>query len=140
MKKKTDQIALTASRFSALIGCDRNEILKRLAEQKAEPTGRKNGGDEYSLRSLFQAAIGGDVTEQRLRKLRAEADKLEYDLATKRRDLIPVGEVEKLVIHCFTAIREIIWRSPLEEIQRRDILHQLMALKTHDWSKEAPDL
>jgi hypothetical protein len=106
MKRKAEDIALTASRFSALVGVDRNEILNRLEEAKAEPVGRKNGGNTYSLRDLFHAAIGGDIQEQRLRKLRAEADHLELSLRTKRRELVPVSESVETVVQCA-------WDTPL---------------------------
>lgn len=139
MKPKSDQIAITASRFSALVGMDRNEILKRLEEAKAQPLGRKNGGDEYSLRDLFHAAIGGDIMEQRLRKLRAEADTMEHQLALKRREVLPADEVEKAVVWSFTKIKTIILGSPLDRREQDAILTTLMNLR-EDWSKEAPDL
>jgi hypothetical protein len=135
MKPKTDRISLTASRFSALVGIDRNELLKRLAEQKAEPTGRKNGGDEYDLRALFNAAIGGDVAEQRLRKIRAEADKLEHDLAVKRGQFVPVDEVKQLGVDVMTKVRTVILTSPLEHREQDEILRQLHELANHDWTK-----
>jgi hypothetical protein len=113
MKRKAADIALTASRFSSLVGVDRNEILNRLEEAKAEPVGRKNGGNEYTLRDLFHAAIGGDIQEQRLRKLRAEADHLELSLRTKHRELVPVSESVETVVQCAWDIRAHILSMPI---------------------------
>jgi hypothetical protein len=128
MKRKPDQISLTASRFSALVGVDRNEILNRLEEAKAEPVGRKNGGMEYSLRDLFHAAIGGDVMEQRLRKLRAEADHLELSLRTKRRELVPISESVETVVQCAWDIRAAILALPLPHEDQDRMILQLQKL------------
>ena len=128
MKRKTDTIALTPSRFSALVGVDRNELLNRLEEAKAAPVGRKNGGSEYTLRDLFHAAIGGDIQEQRLRKLRAEADHLELALQTKKRLVVPISESVDVVVQCGQDIREAILRLPIPPDDQDKMLLQMQKL------------
>jgi hypothetical protein len=129
MKTPTPDPALTASRFAAIVGTDRNELLKRLAEQGAAPVGRKNGGDLFDLKALFQAAIGGDIAEQRLRKVRAEADRLEHELQVKRREVLPAAEVLALGIDIMTKVRTVILTSPLSAREQDAILAQLEGLK-----------
>jgi len=136
MKRKAEDIALTASRFSALVGVDRNEILNRLEEAKAEPVGRKNGGNEYSLRDLFHAAIGGDVQEQRLRKLRAEADHLELSLRTKRRELVPSEEAVELIVKCGWDIRNHILSMPIPHKDQDQLILGMQRL-SEIWQAQA---
>jgi hypothetical protein len=136
MKRKAEDISLTASRFSALVGVDRNEILNRLEEAKAEPVGRKNGGNEYSLRDLFHAAIGGDVQEQRLRKLRAEADHLELSLRTKRRELVPAEEAVELITKCGWDIRNHILSMPIPHSDQDQLILGMQRL-SEIWQAQA---
>jgi hypothetical protein len=138
MKRKAADIALTASRFSALVGVDRNEILNRLEDAGAEPVGRKNGGNEYSLRDLFHAAIGGDVAEQRLRKLRAEADHLELSLRTKRRELVPAQEAIDLITKCGWDIRQHILSMPIPHKDQDELILGMRRLSDL-WAAEADE-
>jgi hypothetical protein len=139
MKTKSDLTAMTASRFSALVNVDRNEILKRLEDAKAVPVGRRNGGELFQLGDLFRAAIGGDIAEQRLRKLRGEADVIEHSLALKRGEVVAVAEVERAVLWFFTKIRTVILASPLDRREQDAILMSLVNLRD-DWNREAPNL
>lgn len=136
MKRKEPDISLTASRFSAIIGMDRNEILKRLEEAKAESVGKKNGGELYGLKDLFRAAIGGDIMEQRLRKLRAESAKLEHDLAVKRREFVPVSESVETVLQCGHDIRAAITSLPIEHAEQ-DKLLRIMQKVAEVWQARA---
>lgn len=132
--------AYSIHKFCQLTGFDRNAIAKRIEEIQAEPVGQSSqGANLYHLRALVRATISGDIEAERLRKVRAEADKIEYDLAIRRRDYVPTEEVMKLGAWHMTAVREIIWRSPLEERERRSILLHLVALKDHDWRKGSVD-
>lgn len=132
--------AYSIHKFCQLTGFDRNAIAKRIEEIQAEPVGQSSqGANLYNLRSLVRATISGDIEAERLRKVRAEADKIEHDLAVRRRDYVPTDEVIKLGQWHFTAVRQIIWTSPLEERERRSILLHLVALKDHDWRKGSLD-
>jgi hypothetical protein len=125
MKKSTSEICLTASKFCALTGTDRHEISKKLTELGCVPTGTRNGGKEFNLRDLYHAAIGGDIAEQRLRKLRAEADILAITLQAKRGELVPTSESVETVTQCAWDIRQAILGLPLEPAVQDSILLQL---------------
>ena len=133
--KKTTSPSFTASKFAALVGCDRHQLIRRLGEANARPASESGRGAEYALRDLVNAAVGGDAAAERVRKLRLECSKLEHDLAVRRRDYVVTEEVVKAGQWVFTAVREIIWRSPLDEDTRRAILHELVGLRDHDWRK-----
>jgi hypothetical protein len=136
--KKPPTTTYTPSKFAALVGCDRHQLIKRLAENNATPATATGRGSEFGLRDLVNALAGGDAAAERVRKLRLECEKLEHDLSVKRRDYVATAEVIKLNEWIATAIRETIWRSPLDEGARRAILHELCSLKDHDW--RGPDL
>lgn len=138
MKRKPPEspAIFTIHKFSQLTGFDRHFIAKRIEELRPEPAGESaQGAPLYHLRDLVRAILGGDIEAERLRKIRAEADKIEHDLAIKRRDYVRTDDVIRLGQWHMTAVREIIWRSPLEERERRSILHELLALRDHDWRK-----
>jgi hypothetical protein len=130
----------TIHKFCQLSGFDRNAIARRIEEIQAQPSGESSqGASLYHLRDLVRALLGGDIEAERLRKIRGEADLIEHNLAVRRRDYVRTEDVIKLGLWHFTAVREIIWRSPLEERERRAILHELLALKDHDWRKDDPN-
>jgi hypothetical protein len=131
--KKPPTTTFTASKFAAIVGCDRHQLIKRLGENSATPASATGRGSEYGLRDLVNALAGGDAAAERVRKVRLECEKLEHDLSVKRRDYVPTAEIIKLNEGIAVAIREIIWRSPLDEGARRAILHELVALKDHPW-------
>jgi hypothetical protein len=131
--KKPPTTTYTPSKFAAIVGCDRHQLIKRLGENNATPASVTGRGSEYGLRDLVNAAAGGDAAAERVRKVRLECEKLEHDLSVKRRDYVAIREIIQLNEGIAVAIREIIWRSPLDESERRSILHELVSLKDHDW-------
>jgi hypothetical protein len=136
--KKPPTTTYTPSKFAAIVGCDRHQLIKRLGENNATPATETGRGSEYGLRDLVNAATGGDAAAERVRKLRLECEKLEHDLLVKRRDFVSTEEVAKFSEWIAVAIRETIWRSPLGESERRAILHELASLKDHDWRGGGP--
>lgn len=139
MKKTTSEITLTASKFCSIVGTDRHEISRKLAELGCVPTGTKNGGQEYSLRDLYHAAVGGDIAEQRLRKIRAEADHLELSLRVKRGELVAAAESVEVVISCGWDIRNAILALPLEPAAQDAMLLQLQKV-AEVWQAKADAL
>jgi hypothetical protein len=139
-RKSTETTVFTVHKFAQIAGFDRQSLAARLEEIRARPVAKSpQGAGLYHLRDLVRALLGGDIEAERLRLVRFQADKLESQLAERRRDLIPVAEVIFLGQKHFSIIKDIIWRSPLDEDARRKILHELCALKDHDWQREYED-
>jgi phage terminase Nu1 subunit (DNA packaging protein) len=134
MKKTTPTATFTIAKFCQLAGFDRHTLAKRLSEAGATPVAQSaQGASCFSLRDLIQGVLGGDIEAARVRLVTAQADRAEHALAVSRRDYVPTAEIIKLNEGIAVAIREIIWRSPLDEGARRAILHELCSLKDHDW-------
>lgn len=125
MKRNTEKITFTPHKWASLIGCDRHELAKKLNELGCTPATSDGRGNEYSVRDLFNAAVGGDIAEQRLRKIRAEADHLEMSLQVKRRELVPISESVETVVACAWDIRAAILALPLEPAAQDAMLLQL---------------
>ena len=136
--KTSEKVAFTASRFASLTGIDRSTLARRLTEQNAKPVSTTGRGDEFSLRDLHNAATGGNQATERLRKLRAECEKLELDVAVRRREFVSAAEVEKLGQAVVIEIREIILHSILPRNDQDAILWKLVALKDMDFLKKEP--
>ena len=135
--KKTERTTFTASRFAALCGIDRAALTRRLSEQNAKPVATDGRGDEFAMRDLYNAACGGNQAAERLRKLRAEADRLEHDLSVKRREFIRVEDVKKLGEKVVRASTNVVLRSDLPHEVQDKFLNEMAALAKLDWGKEA---
>ena len=115
----------------------RETVRKRL-ENVPFTTGAK-GAHLYDA-ELAGAAIEaidynrGELTMERLRKLKAERELLEIELGKQKRELIPVDEVYKLMENCFVGIKMKILSSSLSEIEQDRILNDLASLKDADFS------
>ncbi len=142
MKRKpataaTSPEEFTASRFAALVGCDRHELARKLEVTGATPVGKKNGGAVYRLKDLVIAFAGGDERAERMRKLRAEAEKVELQNMRSRGELIEVASVKKLGERVMIAVRNRILNMPLTDDEKDSCLRELLALAEMDWSREA---
>ena len=124
----------TASRFSSLVGADRHEIQKKLAEIKAKPTGTRNGGKVYGLRDLVMAYAGGDERAARVRKLKAESERLEIQNARSRGELIEIAQVKRLGQKITGAIQTKLMSFPLTEDEQDKCLKDLLQLRDLDFS------
>lgn len=132
----SDVPELTASQFAGLVGADRHEIAKKLNENGAQSVGSKGPGKLYSLRDLVNAHIGGDEKQERIRKLRAESEKLEVFNLRSKGELVPVATVKKLGAKAMSAIKIQILNFPLTNEEKDECLQNLLALKTLDFSEE----
>ena len=137
MKQTPQEIALTCSRFSALVGADRHEMEKKLEELKAAPVGTRNGGKEYALRDLCKAFAGGDERAERIRKTRAESERIELQNSRTRGETIEVQLVKKLGEKVIIAIRQRILAFPITKDEQDELLLQLLSLRDLDWESEA---
>ncbi len=132
----SDNPELTASQFSALVGADRHEIAKKLNENGAQSTGKKGPGLLYGLRDLINAHLGGDEKAERIRKLRAESEKLEVANARQRGELVPVASVKKLGQKVMGAVKIKILNFPLTDDEKDQCLRDLLTLGDKDWGGE----
>jgi hypothetical protein len=113
-RKSTETTAYTVNKFSQIVGFDRQSIASRLADLRSTPVAESpQGAGLYHLRDLVRALLGGDIEGQRLRLIRAQADKLESQLAERRRDLVPAAEAVNLVVACAHDIKQTILALPL---------------------------
>ena len=127
---------MTVSAFSALMACDRHELATKLSTLKAEASGTKNGGKVYRLKDLVLAYSGGDERAERLRKTRAESERIELQNARSRGEMIEVERVKKLGERIMIAIRQKILQSILTDDEKDKILLDLLNLKNLDWTRD----
>jgi len=135
--KRTDKVAFTPSRFAALIAADRHEIIRKLSEMGAKPTSSDGRGDEFTLKDLVAAHMGGDLKREQLRKTTEEADKLALANSRTRGETVEIAAVKKLGEKVMVAIRNRILNLPLTDNEKDRILLDLMELEKIDWSREA---
>lgn len=98
---------VTDEDLGALIGVSARQI-RHLAQQgtlERVERGRFELGT--SIKALIDNAAGdgSELNKQRVRKLRAEADRVELELARARGELAPIGEFEKVQTAAYTQIQ-----------------------------------
>ena len=106
---------------------------------KARPCGKAKGkaagGALYHFRDLFNAAVGGDIEAERLRKTREEADKLALANARARGELVDVDSVGRLGEAVFVRVRAKILSSPsLTDDEKDQLLKEILQLEEIDWA------
>jgi hypothetical protein len=130
----------TPAKFAREAGIDRHVMTERLASAKIRPVGkargRASGGDLYHFRDLFNAALGGDIEAERLRKTREEADLLAIKKARMQGELVDVGDVKKVGMAVFARVRAKVLSSTLLDSEKDALLRDLLTLKDHDWATE----
>lgn len=119
------------------MACDRHELATKLSALKAEPTDTKNGGKVYRLRDLVLAYAGGDERAERLRKTRAESERIELQNARSRGELIEVARVTRLGQRVMIAIRNRILQFPITDDEKDALLTELLNLGKMDWTRDA---
>lgn len=125
---------MTASAFSRAVGADRHQLSKKLAELKSRPVGKKNGGELFTLRDLVQAHVGGDERAERIRKLRAESERLEIQNARSHGELVEVVQVKKLGQQVMSAIKQKIMSFPISDGEKDKLLADLLSLREMNFS------
>lgn len=137
MKRTPEKASFTASRFAALVGADRHELTRNLETLKASPVASNGRGAEYSLRDLVTAHNGGDERAERIRKNRAESERIELQNSRTRGELVEVQAVKKLGERVMIAIRSRILQFPITDDEKDLLLTELHSLGKMDWSREA---
>ena len=139
MKRKPDHPGtFTVSKFAAITGIDRHELQRRLESAGAVPTAATaRGAGEYKLRELVVAFAGGDERAERLRKTRAEAERIEIQNARSHGELINVAEVKKLGAGVMVVVRNKILASSLTRDEQDALLLEILNLRDMDWSRAA---
>ena len=118
-----------------MVGADRHELAGRMAGMKCKPTGRKNGGDLFALRDLVKCYCGGDIEAERIRKLRAESERVELQNARQRGELVEIAAVKRLGEKVMIAVRNRILNMPLTDEEKDSCLRELLSLAEIDWSR-----
>jgi phage terminase Nu1 subunit (DNA packaging protein) len=131
----------TVAKFAREAGIDRHTIQDRLAGARVKACGkaqgRAAGGELYHFRDLFNAAVGGDIEAEKLRKTREEADKLALANARARGELVDVESVAKLGEAVFVRVRAKVLASPsLTDDEKDSFLKELLQLNEIDWTQE----
>ena len=126
--------AMTASKFCKLVNADRHELGRKIEELKAVPVGKKNGGDLYRLKDLIAAFVGGDEKAERVRKLRAESERLELQNLRSKGELVDVGAVKRLGQKVTGAIQVRIQNMPMTDDEKDSCLRELLQLRNLDFS------
>ncbi len=121
--------AMTASAFSALMGSDRHELTKKLSALNAKPSGTRNGGQLFALRDLVLAFAGGDERAERIRRTRAEAERVELQNARTRGELVEVSKVIEAGEKVMAAARAKILAMPITDREKHAILMNFLSLR-----------
>lgn len=125
---------MTCSAFSALMGCDRHGLAAKLEEIHATPQGTKNGGKIFALKDLVLAFSGGDEKAERIRRTRAEAERIEIQNARSKGELVEVAVVKKLGEQVMAAIKAKIMGFPISDDAKDKLLADLLSLRGMNFS------
>ena len=117
------------------MNCDRHGLTKSLIEMDAVPVGKKNGGKLYKMRDLIQAYAGGDEKAERIRKTRAEAQRIEIQNLRSQGELVEVEKVKRLGENIMMAVRNKILAMPMTDAEKDSCFLELLSLKDADWSR-----
>lgn len=140
MKKQTQETAFTAAKFSQLAGMDRHTLAKNIEEMGIKPSGETSGQGAalYSLRALCRAYAGGDERAERIRKVRAEAERIEIQNLRSHGELVDVAAVKRLGEKVMIAVRAKILGSSLTIAEQDALLLELAGLGKMRWGS-APE-
>lgn len=131
---KSESFRWSINRAAVEFGADNSTLERRRRAAGIEP-----GEDGcYSTRDVA-AMIFGDKEAETIRKISAEARQVELKNAITEGELIPVSSVIKICARVLVPVRQKILSSSLSEQERHDMLEDLVALATKDWTKEALD-
>ena len=112
-------------------GIDYRSLKRVLHSAQQEP-----GVDgKYSTKQIV-SAIFGDISGEKLRKTRAEADLLELQLGIERGQVIPAGVAERLWSDVTQAIKAVILASGLSELERDELFSKLREIPDVEYRKE----
>lgn len=98
-------MSYSISELAKLTTLDRATVRKRLEE--VEPAPGPKGAKTYELVDALPALIAGASAEMdaaKLRKMQAEADLKENELAIERGEVVPVKEVQSYALNLFKRV------------------------------------
>jgi len=111
-------LEVTDVQLASLAGVSSRRI-RQLAEQG---TLERKGPNRYRLGDAFQSLIddaagaGSELQKQRIRKVKADADRVEFELAKARGEVAPIEEFERAQAAFATAIRANIMNVPARAV------------------------
>lgn len=95
------------SALAVEFGRDRRTVAAAVAG--LTPIGREGRADLYRLTDVLPALVGGgrptDLDDAKARKLAAEAELAELELAKARGEVVAIGDAAKLIAEEYTAVR-----------------------------------
>ncbi|CAN7412632.1 hypothetical protein LJR296_002441 [Cupriavidus necator] len=109
---------VTDAQLASLAGVSSRRI-RQLAEQG---TIERKGPNRYRLGDAFQSLIedaagaGSELQKQRIRKLKADADRVEFELLKVRGEVAPVSDFERAQAAFATTIRANIMNVPARAV------------------------
>ena len=89
----------------------------------------------YSTKQIV-SAIYGDISGEKLRKTRAEADLLELQLQTERGLVVPAAEAERLWTSVTLATKAVIAGSGLTDAEKEELFSKLREIPQDEYSKQ----
>lgn len=107
-------------------------LSKRLRQSAIEPA---FDDDRYSTAQIC-AAVFGDYQGQRLRKLKAEAESAEMDLAIRKKDYLPTADVKRVWGGVIIAMRQIVKGSSLSDVEKHELLRQVREIDLKEYLSE----
>jgi hypothetical protein len=131
---------MTVAEWCRETGGERHGLMKKLAEMRVAPAGdakgRAAGAKLYTVGDLYRAMGGGEYEQERIRKTREEADKLELANMRTRGETVEIAAVKKLGERVMVAIRQKILGFQITDDEKDSMLIELMSLKNMDWDRE----
>ena len=114
-------------RASVEFGLHRETLAKYLRREGIQP-----GADgKYSTQEIVRG-VYGDLRTEQTRETRLRADKLEHELALERKEVIPVSAVYEVLESCFIAVKMKIYASGMSDLEKEQILLDLVGLREAD--------
>lgn len=135
----------SVSELSRLTKLDRATIVKRLNGSRSKP-GEK-GAKTYRLIDALPKLIAGesvDMDSAKLRKVAAEADMREHELAVERGEVLEVSQIREHLIKFNRALyNELAKRAPREiaaQLRKAESATHIIEILQHEYSRRFNDI
>jgi hypothetical protein len=130
---------LSLESASTEFGINRRTVRRRLVAAGL-PIGK---GKSYTLKQIFDALAGHDadvlaaIDRERLRKLTAESERIELDVAKASGEMLEMDKVQAVWAEWLIPLKQALWHFDAPESVRRGWLAELRDIPLGDYFAEA---
>ena len=140
-----DEQLYSIKRLHELTGLDRTTVAKRLKE--IEPQEGKGNAKVYTLAAALPALVAGASAEwdaAKLKKTQMEGELRELELATRRGEYVPVGEVRDYALRLFKGLHNRIAirypRDSAQQLYKAESADQIVEIQQRELGRLFNDL